>query len=395
MPKRVPPLSAKALGAVRPSTEPIELVDGYVPGLRVRIHPNGTRTWSLNIRDSQGVRRRFEVGAKLSLAEARRKAEDLRNDVREGADPTAERRAGRHRARAARQGVGTLEALLDVYFSRGPGAQLRRAAKSKQLLRTVFSSALAKPVLDIQRAELQLVGDNWQSQATASLAIRLLRPCLKWAEKRELAAAGIHELEPLGPVRKRDRVVSADELRAVWPHLSGSHGRVIKWLMWTACRLNEAAGMTWGEIDADRWTLPAARTKSGRLRVIPLPREALALLDQIGRREPHDLVFPSKRGGMLSNWDRETKRLHALSGTTRWHRHDLRRTVATMLGDLGAPPHVVSVVLGHAHLAEGATAIYALSRYQREHREALQGLAQEMERIVSGGHNIVRLTGRR
>ena len=45
----------------------------------------GTRAWSLNIRDSKGVRRRFEVGSGLSLAEARRKAEDLRRNIRGGA----------------------------------------------------------------------------------------------------------------------------------------------------------------------------------------------------------------------------------------------------------------------------------------------------------------------
>ena len=78
MPKRVPALSAKALAAIRPAAEPVELVDGHTPGLRVRIHPSGTRTWSLNIRDATGTRRRFDVGAGLGLAEARRRAEELR-----------------------------------------------------------------------------------------------------------------------------------------------------------------------------------------------------------------------------------------------------------------------------------------------------------------------------
>ena len=95
------------------------------------------------------------------------------------------------------------------------------------------------------------------------------------------------------------------------------------------------------------------------------------------------LVYPSERGKVLSNWDRETKRLSLLSDTSGWHRHDLRRTVATILGDLGYPPHVISVVLGHAHIASGATAIYARSRYQREHVEALEALGAEIDRIVT------------
>jgi hypothetical protein len=67
MPKRVSPLSAKALAAVRAGTDVIELSDGYVPGLRVRIWPSGTVTWSLNIRDSNGVRCRVNVGSDLTL----------------------------------------------------------------------------------------------------------------------------------------------------------------------------------------------------------------------------------------------------------------------------------------------------------------------------------------
>ena len=264
MPRRVAPLSVKKLASIRPGEKPIELVDGYVPGLRVRILPSGTRTWSLNIRDSKGIRRRFEVGSGLSLAEARRKAEDLRRNVRGGADPTTERRAARQRALAAKGGVGTLAALVETYFTNGPGARQRRAVKSRQQLETVFATMLNKPLLDIGRAELQLIADSRQSAASASLAIRILRPCLKWAEKRGLVGEGVASLEQPGRVRKRDRIVTTDELKALWPHLRGSHGDLIKWLLWTGCRLNEAVGLKAGEIKGDVWTVPAERAKNGR-----------------------------------------------------------------------------------------------------------------------------------
>ena len=391
MPRRVAPLSVKKLASVRPGQRPIELVDGYVPGLRIRILPSGTRTWSLNIRDSKGVRRRFEVGSGLSLAEARRKAEDLRRSIRGGADPTTERRAARQRALAAKGGVGTLAALVETYFTNGPGARQRRAVKSRQQLESVFATVLNKPLLDIERAELQLIADGWQSAASASLAIRILRPSLKWAEKRGLVREGVANLEQPGRAKRRDRIVTTDELKALWPHLRGSHGDLIKWLLWTGCRLNEAVGMSAGEVSGQVWTIPATRAKNGRARIVPLPIQAVDLLQGASTLKPDALVFPSKGGGVLSNWDRETKRLHRLSGTSGWHRHDLRRAVATLLGDLGFAPHVVSVVLGHAHIAEGATAVYARSRYQREHREALQALADEIDRVVTDRGNVVRL----
>jgi hypothetical protein len=71
MAKRVPPLSAVTLTKFKPDPiKVLELVDGAVPGLRVRITPAGTRSWSLNIR-AQGKMRRFDVGRSLGLAEAR------------------------------------------------------------------------------------------------------------------------------------------------------------------------------------------------------------------------------------------------------------------------------------------------------------------------------------
>jgi integrase len=235
---------------------------------------------------------------------------------------------------------------------------------------------------------LQLLADRWTSASSAARAVRVLRPCLKWSERRGFVPPGTSNLEQPAADGKRERVVTADELKAIWPFLRGAHGTVIRWLLWTGCRLNEAAGMTWDEINGDLWTIPAARSKNGRQRVVPLPTQAVDLLTRGNDRRSDGaatLVFPSQGGGILSNWDRETKRLQRLSGTSEWHRHDLRRTIATMLGDLGFAPHVVSVVLGHAHIAEGATAIYARSRYRMEHRNALQALADEMDRIVGGG----------
>src|SRR4029450_108031 len=85
------------------------------------------------------------------------------------------------------------------------------------------------------------------------------------------------------------------------------HGQVFKWLLWTGCRLNEAVGMTWSEIDSEKWTIPASRSKNKRQRVVPLPHQANDLLHGVARGEPGALVFPSKRGKLLSNWDRETK----------------------------------------------------------------------------------------
>ena len=101
MPKRVLPLSAAQIAQIKPDpAKVIELIDGAVPGLRFRVMPAGTRSWSLNIR-ANGKMRRFEVGRNLSLSEARSKAEELKVKIKNGADPTAEKRAKREKAKLA------------------------------------------------------------------------------------------------------------------------------------------------------------------------------------------------------------------------------------------------------------------------------------------------------
>ena len=119
MAKRVPPLSATKLAKFKPdAVKVLELVDGAVPGLRVRLTPAGTRSWSLNIR-ANGKMRRFDVGRGLGLAEARLKAEELRHRVKEGEDPTAEKRTSRLKTHLTTQGIGTLDSILDTYFTKG------------------------------------------------------------------------------------------------------------------------------------------------------------------------------------------------------------------------------------------------------------------------------------
>jgi hypothetical protein len=157
MAERVPPLSSAQVTNLNPDpTKTLELVDGAVPGLRLRVTSAGARSWSLNIRAAHApFLRRIGVG----LAEARKKAGEGRRQIREGADPTAECRAHRARASAAELGIGTFRAVIDAYFSTGPGGGLRSKQEQLKRLRSVFAAHLARPALDIDGVALQLAID--------------------------------------------------------------------------------------------------------------------------------------------------------------------------------------------------------------------------------------------
>jgi len=419
MAKRVPPLSSAQVANVKPNpTKTVELIDGAVPGLRLRVTPAGTRTWSLNIR-SVGIMRRFEVGKGLGLAEARKKAEELRRQIQVGADPTAERRALRARAKAANDGIGTFGAVIDAYFSTGPGGALRSKQEQLKRLRSVFAPHLARPALDVDGIALQLAIDAHSAKTAAARAVAYLTPVVKWAAKRGLVKMAFDLEKPHADVEEESgvgqRVLAEEELRAILPYLSDPHGQCCKFLLLTAARLREATEATWAEIDRDAgtWIVSPGRRKDTRSRarrkqvpapphIVPLSRQTQELLDKVRaservRRElsgitaeirDDDPIFIGERGGKLQNWDRWLKLLSRKTGVSEWSAHTLRRTAATLAADLGTEPHVISVLLGHKNVGGQLTASYSKSRYRREHAEALQRLADKIDAIESGASSV-------
>jgi hypothetical protein len=235
----------------------------------------------------------------------------MRNQRRSGSDERAQDCAATNKScsRRSRYACGAARCVFwKRTRSRTPKGHSGQASNPNSLC-----CSPQDPTLELRGRELQLMAEDWRSPTTASLAVRVIRPCLKWAEKRDLVQSGTAvELDQLVAVRARERCLSHNELQAIWPHLEGSHGCVMKWLLWTGCRLNEAVGMKWGEIADGVWTIPATRSKNGRQKAVPLPKQALELLDKNEPSSPDTLVFPTSRGTSLGNWHRVTKRLQTL-----------------------------------------------------------------------------------
>jgi integrase len=193
---------------------------------------------------------------------------------------------------------------------------------------------------------------------------------------------------PIAPVVRRDRVLSADEIRRIWAATkgSGAFNAITRALLLTGQRREEVSGLGWAEIDEDlsAWTLPAIRAKNGKPHFIFLSTQMKALLRAQPRLKGTDLVFPGERGS-FSGWSKSKARLDRRSGVAGWSLHDLRRTVATQMGELGVAPHVVEAVLNHAsgHRA-GVAGVYNRARYANETRQALAAWGAHVEALVNG-----------
>jgi integrase len=85
--------------------------------------------------------------------------------------------------------------------------------------------------------------------------------------------------------------------------VEGMGARALEFVILTAARSGEVRGAMWDEIDlrAKVWTVPAERMKAGKAHRVPLSEPALALLKALPKVEKPGLVFPSVKGGALSD----------------------------------------------------------------------------------------------
>src|SRR5262249_17316317 len=191
----------------------------------------------------------------------------------------------------------------------------------------------------------------------------------------------------------RERVLDDLEIAAIWRACGDDdYGRIVRLLILLGARRAEVGGMERPEIDLERgtWTLPAARSKNGRAHTLPLMPMALGIIEGVRRIVGRDKLFGVRADRGFSTWAQDKRGLDTRSGVANWTIHDVRRSVATRLADLGVAPHVIEAILGHVSgHKRGVAGIYNRSSYEREVRAALALWADHVRTLVEGGERKV------
>jgi len=146
--------------------------------------------------------------------------------------------------------------------------------------------------------------------------------------------------------------------------------------------------MCWNELDLDvgAWTLPAARSKNHRQHVIVLPPAALAIINAV-LQTSRDPLFGDRADKGFTSWSRGRQDLdRRLAGRVRpWRIHDIRRTVATRMADIGIEPHVIEAALNHfSGHRRGVAGVYNRSSYDRAVKSALARWSEHVLALVEG-----------
>lgn len=308
----------------------------------------------------------------------------------------------------------TLTEQLEAETAKMNGVEKGRAEQGRRIsYLTIAASAmrnhlgdwLKRPAASIAPAEAVRRLDKVRDTAGPTAANRLLsyaRAAYSWAIKRQLLLANpFAGLEAPRSTRARDRVLTAEELAAIWraaDTLAPGFSRFLRVLLLTMSRREEVAGMRWSELTADTWTLPAERSKNGKAHIVhlsPPVREILAAQPRIagcpfvfpgaGLRGPLSGFSYAKRGVDAAIAATQAEAGREPAGLPHWTLHDFRRSGVTAIANMGFPPHVADKLLNHTTGAiQGVAAVYQRAEFLAERKAALDAWAAYVLAAVEG-----------
>ncbi|WP_263596288.1 tyrosine-type recombinase/integrase [Pandoraea terrae] len=363
-------------------------------GLRLHIGATGKAVWCV-LYMIDGREREYRLPepygtgkGHCSLAAARERASEIRALARGGVDiqkqiedarAAAERVAQREReAQDARERRLTVRALFERWAALELGNRKDRGAETRRgMEKDVLPAIGERYAEDVRRREVMDILDTVKARGANRLANRLLsemRQMFGFAFVREIVPSdptfGIKKRDVGGKETERDRVLSEHEIRLLPGQLAAANlldsTTLAVWVMLsTSCRIGELTGATKADIDLRTgvWVLP--ETKNSKSHTIYLSDFAKRHLQALMTLSADPAwLFPSHRTEGAVTPKSITKQLHdrqrgkaktngpnltnalMLPGGN-WTPHDLRRTGATLMGELGVRPDVIEKCLNH------------------------------------------------
>jgi integrase len=197
------------------------------------------------------------------------------------------------------------------------------------------------------------------------------------------------------------KVRQADELRWFWAatdSIGEPIAAALKLLLLTGQRLREIGEMQWDELSDDLAVLHLSgeRTKNSREHRVPMSRLAQSILRNVPKIENCGFVF-STTGRPTGSWNRIKRRLDERmfelareergGGATipAWVLHDLRRSCASGMQQIGVRTEVIERALNHASgVFRSVSGVYQVDPLTDDVRVALERWARHIESIVTG-----------
>jgi integrase len=296
---------------------------GGVAGLYLYINDTGARSWVL--RTMVGDKRRhMGLGGfpDVPLAQAKEKARKARDDISNGVDPIAQRKAALSALRAQQATEKTFKEAAQGYLDAHSESwkNPKHAAQWAKTLETYAYPHMEKLLVrDVaQEHVLAVLEPIWKTKnETASRLRGRIESVLDWSTVRKYRSGenparwkGHLDMLLAAPSKIQKvvhhKALPLNEMSAFMTALRKREGlaaRALEFTILCASRSGEVRGATWEEIDLANavWTIPAGRMKAGKEHRVPLSDAALQVLNNLPKFKDNPLVFPAPRGGVMSD----------------------------------------------------------------------------------------------
>ncbi|MGA7586022.1 MAG: integrase arm-type DNA-binding domain-containing protein [Rouxiella badensis] len=383
----------------------MKLADGA--GLMIRVTKKGSISWTfkyrLGGRETEAIVLTLGKYPDMTLKQAREVRDKCRSWLAEGKDPRLQFNLTMEESLKPVTVKEALKYWIDEYATDNRANVERHKA---QLERHIYPYIGSMALSDCETRYWLKCFDRIkrESPVAAGYIFQMCKQALKYCRVRRYAVSNWLDDLTITDVgkkqRKGDRVLYDGELGKLWElsrsgeFFSPYYSSLLIILIVFGCRSQEARLSEWKEWDLVQWlwTVPKEHSKSGEKIIRPIPVQLQEFIKELHSHNEKSgfLLGVVKKSEAVSQTGRQMhKRLNHVES---WTLHDLRRSFATKLNELGIAPHVVEQLLGHA--MPGVMAIYNRSQYLPEKLDALNKWLERLD-VLSGNHkNVVLLSGR-
>ncbi|MGK5048656.1 tyrosine-type recombinase/integrase [Janthinobacterium sp. GB4P2] len=361
-------------------------------GLYLEVKPNGVKAWRYRYKLA-GKESLFALGdyPSVGLALAREKCEEARKLVKLGTSPVQNRQL--EKIKRELDSANTFEAVAKEWIALKDWEEVTKSRRLDMLQRVVFPSIGQLPVRHVTSAHVLDILNKTLKRGAPTVAAEAKRTM---SSVFELAVATLRaDADPVWAVRKslppnktqHKRALPSDEVGKLLVDFDGHGGNfqtinAFK-LMWlTLSRPNESVQAEWLEFDLEKalWKIPARRMKARRDHLVPLPTQAVALLNAMRPVTGHtNFVFPNRDDRARPMADAALRQaLKKLGWATKYSPHGTRTTGSTLLNEMGYRHDVIETQLAHAE-PNSVRRTYNHAIYFEERRVMMQDWANFLD----------------
>ncbi|WP_350313763.1 integrase domain-containing protein [Dickeya fangzhongdai] len=394
------PLTNTEVKAAKATDKELSLHDGG--GLLLFVKPSGTKTWRFRYYHPQTKKRTtltFGSYPALSLADARQMCEAAKALLEKGIDPQFHQQQQRKQEQAISLNTFA-KVAADWYEVKKSQPLAANTIKDiwRSLEKYVFPFIANQPISQLTARHFITALEPIQASGKLETVKRVSQ---RINEVMDYAVnSGLIPANPAAKIRKAFQTPVKTHMPTIRPEaLPGlmktlsvasielQTRLLIEWQLLTVARPAEAAETRWSEIDLTQntWTIPAGRMKMRREHVIPLPPQALAILDAMKPISGHqEYLFPSAKDPkqpMNSQTANAALRRMGYKGVL--VSHGLRAIFSTAANEEGFPPDVIEAALAHVDTNEVRRA-YNRSTYLEQRKVLMCWWGEFVETAATG-----------